>query len=77
MAQRYSKKEYDRLHPGAAGAERNNALDGTGADIPGGSDEDIKAPRGRIAGEQAGHGDKTAEGDNCRGDPRKPGVNPR
>ena len=42
--------EYDRLHPGAEGARRNNALDGSGADLPGGSDEDINGRRGHIAG---------------------------
>jgi len=72
MAKRYSKREYDRLYPGAADAERNNALDGTGADIPGGSNEDIKQPRGQTAGEQAGHGRKVGERDRQRGDPAQP-----
>lgn len=67
-----SPKEHERLHPGAEGSERNNAQDGSGADLPGGSNEDIKGKRGRTAGAQAGHGRKVAEGDQQRGDPTQP-----
>jgi hypothetical protein len=64
--------EYERLNPGAEGAARNNAQDGSGADLPGGSNDDIKGRRGRTAGAQAGHGRKVAEGDLRRGDPAQP-----
>lgn len=63
-------KDYERLHPGAG--QHNNALDGHGADLPGGSNEDIKGKRGRTAGEQAGHGRKAVESDQQRGDAAQP-----
>lgn len=67
-----ASREYERLHPGAEGSARNNAQGGKGADLPGGSNEDIKGKRGRTAGAQAGHGRKVAEGDQQRGDPAQP-----
>ncbi|MGE0421686.1 MAG: hypothetical protein AB7O88_05460 [Reyranellaceae bacterium] len=69
-----SPTEHERLYPGAEAGERNNALDGTGADLPGGSNDDIKGRRGRTAGAQAGHGRKVAEGDLQRGDPEQPSA---
>lgn len=69
-----SPTEYERLNPGAEGSARNNALDGSGADLPGGSNDDIKGKRGRTAGAQAGHGRKVAEGEQHRGDPDQPSA---
>lgn len=71
-----SPTEDERRYPGAKPGERNNALDGSGADLPGGSNEDIKGRRGRTAGAQAGHGRKVAEGDHQRGDPAQPSSSP-
>jgi hypothetical protein len=71
-----SPTEYERLNPGAGAGEGNNALDGSGADLPGGSNDDIKGRRGRTAGAQAGHGRKVAEGDLQRGDPAQPSSSP-
>lgn len=70
-------KERERLNPGVTGFDRNNATDGNSAAIPGGSDEDIRWPRGRTAGAQAGHGAKTAEEDGQRGDADKPNGSSR
>ena len=71
-----SPTEYARQNPGADASERNNALDGNGADLPGGSNDDIKGRRGRTAGAQAGHGRKVAEGRQQRGDPAQPSSSP-
>ena len=68
-----SAKERELKWPGAS--ERpNNAIGPEGADLPGGSNEDINGARGRTAGEQAGHGPKAAEEDGQRGDADKAGI---